>query len=464
MKLPDFFKEYFKQLMEEQEYRAFLDAFDGARCYGIRVNTLKIRPDELLSLLERDLEPVPWAPTGFYYPEGESFGKHPAYHAGLYYIQEPSAMMPAEALAPEPGEKVLDLCAAPGGKTTALGGKMRNQGLLVSNDVSPKRVKALVKNVELMGLTNTFITNETPDRLKTFFPEYFDRILLDVPCSGEGMFRKDRESVQSYSKYKSGECAALQRAIFDSAYAMLKPGGIIVYSTCTFNPRENEENIEFFLNNYDIEADRLEPTGGFEPSRGSWTKSKDQSLSAGLRLWPHRARGEGHFVFRLKKKGERKGNGQLASNAGYTSKEAEQAAEIYRDFASDSLNGLQEGIYHLQGSSLYLLPAYMEKLPPVRWEKAGLYLGECRNGRFEPSQSLLMAKKPREFRRVIRFDRNDHNITRYLKGETLFHAVDKGYAGSRGYAAVCYEDYPLGWVKQDGEMLKNLYPKSWRMM
>lgn len=458
MKLPDFFKEKFKQLMDEHEYRAFIDAFDGARCYGLRVNTLKIRPDELLSLLERDLKPVPWAPSGFYYPEGESFGKQPAYHAGLYYIQEPSAMMPAEALAPEPGEKVLDLCAAPGGKTTALGGKMRNEGLLVANDISPKRVKALVKNVELMGLTNTFITNETPERLKTFFPGFFDRILLDVPCSGEGMFRKDREAVQSYSSYKSEECVVLQRAIFDAAYAMLKPGGTIVYSTCTFNPHENEENIEFFLNNYDLEVDRLEPIGGFEPSRSSWTGSKDQSLSAGLRLWPHKARGEGHFVFRLKKKGEREENDRHRADAGYTSKEAENAAQIFRDFANENLNGHEEGIYHLKGSSLYLLPAYMEELPPVRWEKAGLYLGECKNGRFEPSQSLLMAKKPEDFKRVIRFDKNDQNITRYLKGETLFHK------GNKGYAAICCEDYPLGWVKQDRDMLKNLYPKSWRMM
>lgn len=458
MKLPDFFKDKFEQLMDEHEYRAFIDAFDGRRCYGLRVNTLKIRPDELLALLERELEPIPWVPNGFYYPEGESFGKHPAYHAGLFYIQEPSAMMPAQALEPKPGEKVLDLCAAPGGKTTALGDQMKNTGLLVANDISPKRVKALVKNVELMGLTNTFIVNEAPDRLKAIYPEFFDRILLDVPCSGEGMFRKDREAVQSYSKYKSEECVALQREIFDAAYEMLKPGGTIVYSTCTFNPHENEENIEFFLNRYDIEVSRLDPVGGFEPSRRNWTVSKDPGLSCGLRLWPHKARGEGHFVFRLTKKGERSENDNSRPRTDYTSKEAEEAADLYRDFVHENMNSIEEGIYHLRGTSLYRLPACMEGIPPVRWEKAGLYLGDCKNGRFEPSQSLLIASKPEDFRRVIRFDKNDRNIIRYLRGETLFNKGDKGFG------AVCLEDYPLGWVKQDGEMLKNLYPKGWRLM
>lgn len=458
MKLPDFFKERFKQLMDEHEYRAFMEAFDSSRNFGFRVNTFKIRPDKLFSLLEREFEPIPWVANGFYYPEGESFGKHPAYHAGLYYIQEPSAMMPARVLAPEPGEKVLDLCAAPGGKTTALGEQMQNIGLLVANDISPKRVKALVKNVELMGLTNTFITNETPDRLKKIYPEFFDRILLDVPCSGEGMFRKDREAVQSYSKFKSEECAAIQRQIFDAAYTMLKPGGIIVYSTCTFNPYENEENIEFFINNYDIGVNKLDPVDGFEPSREYWTRSKDPRLSYGLRLWPHKARGEGHFVICLAKKGKRTENNYCKANTGYTSEEAEKAAEMYRDFVNENMNGIEEGIYHIKGTSLFRIPAYMDELPSVKWEKAGLYLGECKNDRFEPSQSLLMASKPGNFRRIIRFDKNDHNIIRYLRGETLFNRGDKGFG------AVCWEDYPLGWVKRDGEMLKNLYPKSWRMM
>ncbi len=457
MKLPEFFTDSFQQLMEENEYKAFYEAFDGKRNFGIRVNTLKIQPEELLSLIDKQLEPIPWSSNGFY-TEGESYGKHPAYHAGLYYIQEPSAMMPAQALAPEPGEKVLDLCAAPGGKTTAMGNQMLNEGLLVSNDISPKRVIVLAKNVELMGLTNSFIINEKPEKLKNIYIEFFDRILLDVPCSGEGMFRKDKEAVQSYSSQKIAEYVSIQRNIFDSAYAMLKPGGTMVYSTCTFNPHENEENIEFFIKNYDMEVDKLNPVGGFEPSRSAWIKTNDKQLDGGLRMWPHKARGEGHFVCRLKKKGIKPENKYHVTRTDYTSKEAENVAKIYRDFASENMNRFEEGVFHLKGSGLYLLPSYMEDIPPVRWYEAGLYLGECKNGRFEPSQALLMASKPKDFKRSIRFDRNDQSLFRYLRGETLFNK------GSKGFGAVCYEDYPLGWVKQDGEILKNLYPKGWRMM
>ncbi|MGI6085861.1 MAG: RsmF rRNA methyltransferase first C-terminal domain-containing protein, partial [Acetivibrionales bacterium] len=287
---------------------------------------------------------------------------------------------------------------------------------------------------------------------------YFDRILLDVPCSGEGMFRKDKEAVQSYSRFKSDECVRVQREIFESAYGMLKPGGIIVYSTCTFNPHENEKNIEFFIKNYDLMVDRLEPIGGFEPSRREWTVSKEPSLSGGLRLWPHKARGEGHFVCRLIKKGIKRNNDEADSDSGWTSKESEKAGKAFEEFAAENLNGFEQGIFHLRGSSLYRLPQYLDKLPTIKWEKAGQYLGEYKKDRFEPSQSLVMAAKPEDFKRIIKFKKNDPRIIRYLKGETLF------YNEGKGYGAVCYEDYPLGWVKQNGEMLKNMYPKGWRMM
>jgi len=458
MNLPLFFEQSFQNLMTEDEYKEFKASFDQKRYYGLRVNTLKISPDEFLRLMDKALEPIPWVPQGFFYGEGESYGKHPAYHAGLYYIQEPSAMMPAQALAPRPGERVLDLCAAPGGKTTQLGAHMQNQGLLVTNDISPKRVKALVKNVELMGLTNTFVVNESPQRLQQVYPEFFDRILLDVPCSGEGMFRKDREAVQSYTRYKSEECVALQREIFESAYAMLKPGGTLVYSTCTFNPDENERNIEFFVSRYDLEVDRLDPMGGFEPSRSQWTQSQDPQLSGGLRLWPHRAKGEGHFVCRLVKKGSLPRISEDAPKTHFTSKEAEQAYMAFEAFASENMNTQKAGVYHLRGTSLYRLPPMMQEIPAVRWEKAGLYVGEYQKGRFEPSQSLLMASKAEDFKRVVQLSKDDQRLIRYLKGETLF--ID----GEKGYTAVCLESHPLGWAKQDAGTLKNLYPKGWRMM
>lgn len=461
MKLPVFFENYFTALMDAEEYEHFKASFDGRRHLGLRVNTLKVAPEAFEKLYDQRLSRIPWVSEGFYYEEGSAPGKHPYYHAGLYYIQEPSAMMPAQVLSPAPGEKVLDLCAAPGGKTTHLGIKMQNRGLVVSNDISPKRVKALVKNVELMGLTNTLVVNETPQRLLGVFPEYFDKILLDVPCSGEGMFRKDREAVQSYTRFKSSECVAMQRDIFEQAIGMLRPGGTMVYSTCTFNPDENERNMEHFIKQYGISVKSVDPWGGWERSRGEWTESGDQALSGGLRLWPHKAMGEGHFVCLLEKPGqahdsERTGDACL-TNA-YTSSDAEKAAEVFFAFAEDHMHTKPAGLYHLRGSSLYLLPPYLGAVPAIRWEKAGLYVGEVQKGRFEPSQSLILSSTLKDFKRVLDLSARDHDVMRYLKGETLMTE------GEKGYTCVAVDGFPLGWGKQENGMLKNLYSKGWRMM
>lgn len=464
MKLPEYFEIYFKELMNPDEFELFKDSFDGKRVQGIRLNTLKINGALFEKLSGRKLPGIPWIPEGFRIDENESPGKHPYYHAGLYYIQEPSAMMPAQVLAPRPGQRVLDLCAAPGGKTTQIGCLMRNKGIIVTNDISPKRVKALVKNVELMGITNALILNETPERLSRTFPDYFDKILLDMPCSGEGMFRKDKEAVRSYSRYKSSECVGMQRGIFDQAYAMLKPGGTIVYSTCTFNPDENERNMEFFMSRYDLVADRIEPYPCWESSRGEWALAEKESCSAGLRFWPHLAEGEGHFVFRLKKPG--KGENTADDGApmdkehdemAYTSIEAEKAARAFKLFENEAMNSGIRGVFHVRESSLFRLPPGLSEVPNVRWEKAGLYLGEYRNERFEPSGSLVTALRMEDFKIAIDYNAQDQSVLRYLKGETLIRE------GEKGYAVVCVDGFPLGWAKQENGMLKNLYPKGWRM-
>ncbi|HOP72667.1 RsmF rRNA methyltransferase first C-terminal domain-containing protein [Thermoclostridium caenicola] len=470
MELPEYFEKKFRGLMDAEEYALFINAFDEKRVAGLRLNTLKIDPPMFERLFGEKLTPVPWVPEGYYF-EDLAPGKHPYYHAGLFYIQEPSAMMPARVLSPEPGERVLDLCAAPGGKTTQLACMMRNAGLIVSNDISPKRVKALVKNVELMGISNALVTNETPERLARVFPEFFDRILLDVPCSGEGMFRKDREAIQSYSRYKSEECVAMQRAIFEQAYAMLKPGGMLVYSTCTFNPDENERNMAFFVKEYHLEPQRIPDFPGWERSRGEWSGDDREKFSAGLRLWPHKAKGEGHFVFLLKKPGNleeedhRRRTLSAAPDADQpapgetacTGKEAERALEAFKAFEQENMNTCLDGVFHVRDGSLYRLPSDLPEVPGLRWEKAGLYLGEFRKGRFEPSGSLAMAMRMENFRRVLNLPLADHRVVRYLKGETLFHD------GEKGYAVVCVDGFPLGWGKQEGGTLKNLYPKSWRM-
>ena len=472
--------------MNADEYALFRKSFDDGRINGLRLNTLKIDSACFVKLFEGKLTPIPWIKEGYYYEESAP-GKHPYYHAGLYYIQEPSAMMPAQVLSPVPGERVLDLCAAPGGKTTHLSCLMKNSGLVVSNDISPKRVKALVKNIELMGITNTLVVNETPDRLASVFPEYFDRVLLDVPCSGEGMFRKDWGAIRSYSRYKSLECVSLQREIFDKAFVMLRPGGIIVYSTCTFNPDENERNMAYFAKEYNIEPLPIRDYPGWERSRGEWSGDLSETFSRGLRLWPHKARGEGHFVFCLKKPGippdkenhgdaPREGqpcqerltegksrettpnaNEHTPGKTSWTSIDARRALEVFRAFERDNLNTFMDGVFHIKGSSLLRLPPALPEVPDLRWEKAGLYLGEYAKGRFEPSASLAMALKMSDFRRVLNLTSRDHGVIRYLKGETLIHD------GEKGYMAICVDGFPLGWGKQDGGTLKNLYPKGWRM-
>jgi NOL1/NOP2/sun family putative RNA methylase len=473
MRLPEHFEETFRNLMDEEEYRLFIESFDGVRVNGLRVNTLKTDTQTFEKLFRTSLVPIPWIPEGYYYSDDSSPGKHPYYHAGLYYIQEPSAMMPARVLAPRPGERVLDLCAAPGGKTTQLACMMKNSGLVVTNDISPKRVKALVKNVELTGIANALVTNETPERLAAVFPEFFDRILLDVPCSGEGMFRKDREAVKSYSKFKSSECVAMQRKIFGNAYTMLKPGGIIVYSTCTFNPDENERNMAFFTREYGLEPQYIPDYPGWDRSRGDWSGDDAEKFSRGLRLWPHRAMGEGHFVFCLKKPsaaaetcgmGDIQGNGRLSDTdenstekTSCTSPEAMEALEAFRKFEEENMNTKLCGVFHLKGTSLYRLPPELKEVPDIRWEKAGLYLGEYMKGRFEPSVSLAAAMKISDFRRVVNLSADDPEVIRYLKCETLL------VQGEKGYTAVCVDGFPLGWGKQEGGTLKNLYPRGWRM-
>ncbi|WP_164821750.1 RsmB/NOP family class I SAM-dependent RNA methyltransferase, partial [Paenibacillus koleovorans] len=257
------------------------------RTQGLRLNPLKIKagaPDaSIMDALRQQfvLEPIPWCPTGYYYGESARPGKHPYHSAGLYYIQEPSAMSSAELLAPEPGDIVLDLAAAPGGKTTQLAGMMQGEGLLVANEIHPARAKILSENVERCGIVNAVVTSAAPDQLAAKFPAFFDKIMLDAPCSGEGMFRKDEEARAEWSPEHVEMCAARQLDILDYAAVMLKPGGRLAYSTCTFNREENEDVLERFV----------EKHPAFEVLRSE-------------RLWPHRERGEGHFAALLGKRSD----------------------------------------------------------------------------------------------------------------------------------------------------------------
>ncbi|OPG98252.1 rRNA cytosine-C5-methyltransferase [Chryseobacterium mucoviscidosis] len=307
IQLPSIFAERMKSLLGD-EFEQFMKSYEQSPHAGLRVNTLKISLEQFKEIAPFDMRPIPWCGTGFYVPHGVKPGLHPYYHAGLYYIQEPSAMAPVELLDVQPGERVLDLCAAPGGKTTQIAAKLQGKGVLVTNDIHGERTKALAKNVELYGVRNAVVLNESPERIAKAFPHYFDKVLIDAPCSGEGMFRKDEDMVKSWEHHSVEKCVLMQRDILETAAKLLAPGGTIVYSTCTFAPEENEAMIAEFLNiNPDFVVNNIPDTAGFAPGRTDWvrqmlpetaeeTESVLDQTRGTARLWPHLLEGEGHYV------------------------------------------------------------------------------------------------------------------------------------------------------------------------
>jgi len=455
MKLPEEFLRKMEGLFDAGEFEEFLKSYDMPRFYGLRVNTLKIGVEEFKKLSPFELEPIPWTKDGFYYNEGENPGKHPYYHAGLYYIQEPSAMLPGAVINAEEGDYVLDLCAAPGGKTVQMAAGMKGKGLLIANDISSDRVKALVKNIELCGITNAIVTNESPDRLAKKLCAFFDRILVDAPCSGEGMFRKDEDAAKSWGKFKCDKCCAMQREILESADVMLKPGGYLVYSTCTFSPEENEGMISEFLSrhkNYDILE--IPKAYGIDNGRPEWWDNNKELLKT-ARIWPHKVRGEGHFVALLKKKGDRTVNEKRRKNA---DSNVIKLMEPFYKFAGENLNINIDGFFTVKRNNLYCLPEEPPDLSGIKVAKFGWYLGEIAKGRFEPSHSFALSLKKEDIRKTLNFSADSVEVLKYLKGETLM------IEGEPGYTGILVDGYTLGWAKQTGDMLKNLYPKGWRKM
>ncbi len=474
MNLPAEFLERMQRLLRT-EYQEFMDSFNLPRYYGLRINTLKIPVEDFLKISPFTLEPVPWTKDGFYYKEGERPAKHPYYHAGLYYIQEPSAMAPGAFIKAQPGERVLDLCAAPGGKSTQVAAGLQGQGVLVANDIHPERVKALVKNLELFGVRNAVVTNETPDRLAQRFAGYFDKILIDAPCSGEGMFRKDEEAARSWGIHSVTTCVGRQREILKEADKMLRPGGVILYSTCTFAPEEDEGMIEEFLTDHeDYELVDIPKDYGLAPGRPEWAGGRQQ-LTRTARLWPHKLAGEGHFLAMLQKKGEpgeelqqealvngerevsRGGKGKTKAAKGKNTLNQPDLQDFY-DFVEDSLNITIEGEFVFYGEHLYLKPQPLPDFHGLKVTRPGWYLGMLKKNRFEPSQALALGLKKNEAKRVVDLARHSREVIRYLKGETL------DGSGEKGWTMICVDGYPLGWAKQVEGSLKNYYPKGWRWL
>lgn len=442
MELPSAFRERMQSLLRE-EYPDFVASYEEARSFGLRVNTLKLSPDRFREIAPFALEPVPWAREGFYYQEEAEPGKHPYHDAGLYYIQEPSAMAVGTLLDPQPGELVLDLAAAPGGKSTHLATKMQGQGLLIANEINSSRAKILSQNIERLGISNCLVTNESPDRLAQRFPHVFHRVLVDAPCSGEGMFRKDPAACSQWSPEHVAGCAIRQANILASAAQMLRPGGVLAYSTCTFAQEEDEVVIASFLQTHPGFTLLEAPTyPGFAPGLG---------LPQTVRLWPHRARGEGHYIALLRNEA-----GEAEDLALTRSRPNQESIRAWQEFAVQNLKDSFGGEYASFGENLYLLPTPCPDLAGLKILRAGLQLGTVRKGRFTPSHALALALAGNQPVRSMNLSSQSTEIGAYLRGETL--TID----GDPGWTLVTVDGYTLGWGKVSTGVLKNHYPKGLR--
>ena len=460
--LPEAFLLKMQELLGE-EFGQYLESFKEEWKPGLRVNTLKLSPGELAELVPWNLEPVPWADNGFYYDgtlDGEVLrpSKHPAYYAGLYYLQEPSAMTPAAMLPVVPGDRVLDLCAAPGGKSTELASKLKGRGMLVSNDISYSRARALLKNLELAGAANICVTSEAPEKLAGVWPEFFDKILVDAPCSGEGMFRRDENMVRDWLEKGPEYYAPVQRRILSQAVSMLRPGGYMLYSTCTFSRQEDEENVSYVLKEFPqmelccLDLDKVPGAcGGF-------------GLSGCMRLFPHRLKGEGHFLALMRKKGGDDGGKEILppmdpGTAGKRVRAVEKEKELDAFLRQSGAEWDYERIVIHQDNAYYLPEGLAWNLP-LRFLRTGLFLGELKKGRFEPSQALAMSMKAGQFPNTVSFPGGDSRVLRYLKGETISLEGDEGPV--KGWCLAAMEGFPLGWAKGTGMSLKNKYYPGWR--
>lgn len=484
--LPEKFLERMQNMLGE-EYPAFLESLSGKRYRALRLNPLKTRIQEGKEKLPFTLSPVPWTKNGFYYEEEEQPGKHPYHEAGLYYIQEPSAMAPVPCLMEErasvaaiperqeehvsaaaiperqeepatPG-RVLDLCAAPGGKSTQIAEYMRGRGMLITNEIHPQRAKILSENIERMGISNAIVLNETPESLSKRFIAFFDRILVDAPCSGEGMFRKNDNAGEEWSEENVALCAERQDGILDCAATMLKPGGRLVYSTCTFAPAEDEGSVSRFLETH-----------------------PDFCLEKEERLMPHKIKGEGHFLAVLHREG-----GQLSSaaTAGTEKSLTLKDCREFLDFAKEALTipaeELTEGKILLRfGEQLYLAPAETPSLRGLKVLRPGLHLGTVKKNRFEPSHALALFLKKEQVVHAVNLACDGTAVRKYLEGQTLTigegcdvemaHIITRGRMAAeqadvslpKGWCLVCVDGYSLGWGKAAGAILKNHYPKGLR--
>ena len=425
--------EAFLKRMQAQlgpEYEAFLNSLERPRAVALRFNPLKGERPSLPFVGE----PVPWEPEGVYYDPEARPGLHVYHEAGVYYLQEASAMAPVALLDPQPGEKVCDLCAAPGGKTTQIAGRMLGRGFLLCNEINPKRAKILSRNIERMAVANALVTNEHPENLAQRFPGFFDRVLVDAPCSGEGMFRKEEAAVTDWSEETVAMCARRQGEILHSAAKLVRPGGILVYSTCTFAPEEDEGAVAAFL--------AAHPEFSPKPVEAPWFAPGE---NGSFRMWPHKLLGEGHFAAVLRKS-EGKTEEIPAENG-------EKLPKQWETFAKELGITLPHGKAVNFGQSLFWAPEELPNIQRLKVLRPGLELGTVKKDRFEPAHALALWLK--SCANVQDYAADSDEIKAYLHGDVVPSRV-------KGWCLVRADGYAIGWGKGDGTVLKNHYPKGLR--
>ena len=477
MNLPIEFEKKMKAFLGN-EWDDFLYSYDNNRFQALRFNTLKVQsPEERMRILKvlgiSSDKRVSWANEAYYFDENVRPGKHPYHEMGLYYIQEPSAMSAAALLAPKPGMRVLDLCAAPGGKSTQLATYLGDSGLLVSNEINTQRSRILSQNIERMGIKNAIVTNEDSFVLASHFPGFFNAIQVDAPCSGEGMFRKLPEAIEQWSMENVAICAARQKEILDNAAVMLKPGGTIVYSTCTFSKEENEDVIEYFLERH-----------------------PDFTLEEMERFWPHKVDGEGHFVAKLvrrgsvnefdagydvcedscnkvedtglkadrkTKKNKNSKNRKNETKPALTKENMKLLSEFLDETISEDMAAwIKNSRLVMFGEQLYRLPDMEVDIKGLKVQRAGLHIGEFKKQRFEPSHSLALALKLSEAKNVVKLTWDDPQTTGFFNGQSVMLSDEQTAECKKGWALVCVDGYPAGWGKVNGAQVKNHYPKGLR--
>ncbi|MBQ3124073.1 MAG: RsmB/NOP family class I SAM-dependent RNA methyltransferase [Clostridia bacterium] len=446
MNLPIEFCERMRKLIGD-EYDAFIASYETQLNRGIRINTLKC---DSVAEIFADCERVAWCPDGYYIKDGIVSGNHPYHAAGAVYFQEPSAMCVSVGLPLCDNAKILDLCAAPGGKTTHIGARMKNRGLLVANEIVQKRTAILSENVERMGLTNTIVTNETPTRLAEKFEGFFDGIIVDAPCSGEGMFRKEPQAVDEWSVNHTLSCAVRQKNILDDAYKMLRCGGYIMYSTCTFSYDENEAVVKYMIDKYNMELCRIDGLDELSSGIG-------EGMENCRRVFPHKNKGEGHFAALLRRTEE---NGRTTEFIKKSEKRKnstlEDAKKLYYEFEKTSLRTHLDGEFVLFGDNLYLLPEYVD-IDKLKVLRCGLHLGEVKRNRFEPSHALSHAFDKDVYINKVETLSDSDEIKKYMHGETITADVS-------GWCVIMCDQIAVGWGKGSNNTVKNHYPKHLRTL